>query len=150
MSVDTYEQMTMGVSDITSIALVTLEIINNTLLINELRLWFVCRELMGNLAARKHWLDINLELHTEIQCLRAARLPMSSRQTNQSLSSLINNVLFIISSVTSAMLVMSDTPVVICSYVSTDIEARPRQFVSTMIIDTQAGFRMTFTVVLRC
>ena len=43
---------------------------------------------------------------------------MSSRQTNQSLSSLINNVLFIISSVTSAMLVMSDTPVVICSYVS--------------------------------
>ena len=34
------------------------------------------------------------------QCLRAARLPMSSRQTNQSLSSLINNVLFIISSVT--------------------------------------------------
>ena len=63
MSVDTYEQMTTGVSDITSIALVTLEIINNTLLINELRLWFVCRELMGNLAARKHWLDINLELH---------------------------------------------------------------------------------------
>ena len=52
MSVDTYEQMTTGVSDITSIALVTLEIINNTLLINELRLWFVCRELMGNLAAR--------------------------------------------------------------------------------------------------
>ena len=49
MSVDTYEQMTTGVSDITSIALVTLEIINNTLLINELRLWFVCRELMGNL-----------------------------------------------------------------------------------------------------
>ena len=44
MSVDTYEQMTTGVSDITSIALVTLEIINNTL--------FVCRELMGNLAAR--------------------------------------------------------------------------------------------------
>ena len=40
--------------DITSIALVTLEIINNTLLINELRLWFVCRELMGNLAAGKH------------------------------------------------------------------------------------------------
>ena len=40
--------------------------------------------------------------------------------------------------------------VIICSYVSTDIEARPRQFVSTMIIDTQAGFRMTFTVVLRC
>ena len=53
MSVDTYEQMSTGVSDITSIAMVTLEIINNSLLINELRLWFVCRELMGNLAARK-------------------------------------------------------------------------------------------------
>ena len=53
-------------------------------------------------------------------------------------------------SVTSAMLVMSDTPVDICLYMSTDIEARPHQFVSTMIIDTQAGFRMTFTVVLRC
>ena len=65
MSVDTYEQMSTGVSDITSIALVTLKIINNTL-INELRLWFVCRELMGNLAARKRWLDIILELHTEI------------------------------------------------------------------------------------
>ena len=36
MSVDTYEQMSTGVSDITSIALVTLEIINNSLLINEL------------------------------------------------------------------------------------------------------------------
>ena len=56
----------------------------------------------------------------------------------------------LISSVTSAMLVMSDTPVDICLYMSTDIEARPHQFVSTMIIDTQAGFRMTFTVVLRC
>ena len=66
MSVDTYEQMSTGVSDITSIALVTLEILNNTLLINELRLWFVCPGLMGNLAARKHWLDINLKLHTEI------------------------------------------------------------------------------------
>ena len=66
MSVDTYEQMTTGVSDLTSIALVTLEIMNNTLLINELRLWFVCRKLMGNLVAHKHWLDINLELHTEI------------------------------------------------------------------------------------
>ena len=70
MSVDTYEQMTTGVSDITSIALVTLEIINNTLLINELRLWFVCRELMGNLAARKHWLDINLDLHSCFKVLK--------------------------------------------------------------------------------
>ena len=45
MSVDRYEQMSTSVSDITSVALVTLEIINNTLLINELRLNFVCREL---------------------------------------------------------------------------------------------------------
>ena len=53
------------------------------------------------------------------RCLRAARLPRSSRQTNLSLSSLINNALCIVSSVTSAMLVMSDTPVAICSYAQT-------------------------------
>ena len=57
MSIEAYEQMSTGVSDITSIALVTLEIIQNALLNNELRLWFACRELLGNLAARKHWLD---------------------------------------------------------------------------------------------
>ena len=67
---------------------------------------------------------------------------------NLSLSSLINNTLCIISSVTSAMLVMSDTPVAICSYALMDIEARPRQCTNTMIIDTQAGFRMTFATVL--
>ena len=52
MPIDAYEQMSTGVSDITSIALVTLEIINNALLINELRLRFACRELLGNLAAK--------------------------------------------------------------------------------------------------
>ena len=66
MSIDAYEQMSKGVSDITSIAVVTLEILHNALLINELRLWFACRELRGNLAARKHWSDNSLELHTEI------------------------------------------------------------------------------------
>ena len=66
MSINAYEQMATGVSDITSIALVALEVIHNTLLINELRLWFACRKLLGNLAARKHWLDNSLELHTEI------------------------------------------------------------------------------------
>ena len=66
MSIDAYEQMSTGVSGITSIALVTLEITHNALLINELRLWFACRELLDNLAARKHWLDNSLELHTEI------------------------------------------------------------------------------------
>ena len=50
MSINAYEQMATGVSDINSIALVTLEIIHNALLINELRLRFVCRELLGNLA----------------------------------------------------------------------------------------------------
>ena len=54
MSIDAYEQMSTGVSNITSIALVTLEVIHNALLINELRLWFARRELLGNLAARKH------------------------------------------------------------------------------------------------
>ena len=67
MSINAYEQMATGVSDITSIALVTLEVIHNALLINELRLRFACRELLGNLAARKHWLDNSLELHTEVR-----------------------------------------------------------------------------------
>ena len=40
MSIDAYEQMPTGVSDITSIALVTLEFLYNALLVNELRLWF--------------------------------------------------------------------------------------------------------------
>ena len=66
MSINACEQMATGVSDITSIALVTLEVIHNALLIDELRLRFACRELLGNLAARKHWLDNSLELHTEI------------------------------------------------------------------------------------
>ena len=70
MSIDAYEQMSAVVSDITSIALVTLEIIHNALLINELWLWFACWELLGNLAAHKHWLDNSLELHTEIFQLR--------------------------------------------------------------------------------
>ena len=66
MSIDAYEQMPTGVTDITSIALVTLELIYNALLVNELRLWFACRELLGNLVTRKNWLDSSLELHTEI------------------------------------------------------------------------------------
>ena len=66
MSIDVYEQMSTDVSDITSTTLATLEIIHNALLINEMRLWFACRELLGILAARKHWLDNSLELHTEI------------------------------------------------------------------------------------
>ena len=49
MSINACEQMATGVSDITSIALVTLEVIHNALLINELRLRFACRELLGNL-----------------------------------------------------------------------------------------------------
>ena len=44
MSINAYEQMATGVSDITIIALVTLEVIHNALLINELTLWFACSE----------------------------------------------------------------------------------------------------------
>ena len=66
MSINAYELMATGESDITCIPLVILEVIYNALLINELRLWFACRDLLGNLAARKHWLDNSLELHTEI------------------------------------------------------------------------------------
>ena len=93
--------------------------------------------------------DLSVKLQTIVQpVFTTARLPRSSRQTNLSLSSLINNALCIISSVTSAMLFMSDTPVAICSYALMDIEARPRQCANTRIIDTQAGFRMTFATVL--
>ena len=84
------------------------------------------------------------------QCLRAARSPRSSRQVNLSLSSLINNALCITLSVTSAMLVISDTPVAICSHALMDIEARPRQCANTMTINTQAGFQMTFAIVFLC
>ena len=44
------------------------------------------------------------------------------------------------------MLVVWVTPVAICSDALMDIEARPRQCVNTMIIDTQARFRMTFAI----
>jgi len=40
--------------------------------------------------------------------------------------------------------------VAICSYALMDIEARPRQYAITMIVDTQAGFQMTFAIVLVC
>ena len=63
------------------------------------------------------------------------------RQAKQSLSSLIKkNGLCITSSVTSAMLVMSETPVAICFYVLMDMKARSCQCTNTRIIDTQAGF----------
>ena len=57
LSIDAYEQMSTDVSDITSIALVTHEMIYNALLINELKLWFTCWELLP-----KHWLDSTLGL----------------------------------------------------------------------------------------
>ena len=44
MFINAYEQMATGVSDIISIALVTLEVIQNAFLINELRLCFACRD----------------------------------------------------------------------------------------------------------
>ena len=68
-------------------------------------------------------------------------------QAKQSLSSLIKNGLCITPSVSSAMLVMSNTPVAICSYALMDIKARPCQCTNTRIIDTQAGFRITIAIV---
>ena len=61
-----------------------------------------------------------------------------------------SNALCITSSVTSAMLVMSDTPMAICSYALTNINARPRQCANNMITDAQAGIRITLTIVLIC
>ena len=69
MFIDALEQMSTGVSAITSIAIATLEIIHNPLLSNEPRLWFASLELLGNLAARKQGLDNSLEPHTNVmQC----------------------------------------------------------------------------------
>ena len=34
------------------------------------------------------------------------------------------------------------------AYTLMDIEARPRQCANTMIIDKQAGFQMTFTIIV--
>ena len=48
------------------------------------------------------------------------------------------------------MLVMLDTPVAICLYALMDIEERPHQCADTMIIEMQAGFWMTFAIVLMC
>ena len=49
MSVNAYEQVATGVFDIASVPVVTLKVIHNAFLIKELRLWFACRELLGNL-----------------------------------------------------------------------------------------------------
>ena len=65
---------------------------------------------------------------------------------NQSLCSLINNVMHITSSVTSAMLAMSETPAEICSYASMNIEDGPHQCANTMTTDTQTWFQMTFAI----
>ena len=70
------------------------------------------------------------------------------RQAKQSLSSLIKkNGLCITSSVTSAMLVMSETPVAICFYALMDMnESKTLSVPNTRIIDTQAGFWMTIAI----
>ena len=73
-----------------------------------------------------------------------------SRQAKQSFIPLIKNAFCITSSVTSAMLVMSDTPEAICSFALMDLEARPRQCAKTMILNAQVGFRMTFAILLMC
>ena len=102
------------------------------------------------LIVKKQFKDLSMKLQSaSCQCLWVARLSRSSRQANKNLNALINNVLYIISSVTSAMLIMSNTQVDICSYASMDMEARPRQCANTMMTDTQARFRMTFTCLSR-
>ena len=68
----------------------------------------------------------------------------------QSFIPLIKNAFCITSSVTSAMLVMSETPVAICSFALMDLEARPRQYAKTMILNAQVGFQMTFAILLMC
>ena len=45
------------------------------------------------------------------------------------------------------MLVMSNTPVAICSYALMDIKARASQCTNTRITETQAGLRMTIAIV---
>ena len=47
---------------------------------------------------------------------------------------------------TSARLVVLDKPIAISLYVLMDIDARLHQCATTMIIDTQTGFRMTLSV----
>ena len=83
--------------------------------------------------------DLSVKLQVNVQPVFTSRKIAHEFPTNEPNPQLIDQqcVVYNISSVTSAMVVMSDTPVDICSYASTDIEARPRQFVSTMIRDTQ-------------
>ena len=96
--------------------------------------------------------DLSVKLQTIVRPVFTSRKIAQEFPTSELTPRLIDqqNALCITSSVTSAMLVMSDTPVAICSYALMDIEARPRQCANTMIIDTHAGFRMTFTIVLMC
>ena len=87
--------------------------------------------------------DLSVKLQTSVQPVFTSRKIAQEFPTSEPKPQLIDQ-----QCVTSAMLAMSVTPVAICSYALMDIEARPRQYAITMIIDTQAGFRMTFAIVL--
>ena len=64
---------------------------------------------------KTHLKDLSVKLQTTVQSVFTSRKIAQEFPTGeQSLCLLTNNVLFINSSVTSAMLVMSDTPVSIC------------------------------------
>ena len=85
---------------------------------------------------KTHLKDLSVKLQTIVHPVFTSCKIAQEFPTNEPKPQLIDNALCIILSVTSAMLVMLDTPVAICSYALMDIEARPRQCANTMIIDT--------------
>ena len=67
-----------------------IKMIYNVLLINKRRLWLACRELLGNLETRKHWLDSrSLELHfkdVRASCFCASLLRTTARANSYATS----------------------------------------------------------------
>ena len=129
MSIDAYEQTSTCAFDIIGIALVTLEMIYNTLLINALRFWFAIRELLDNLATGKHSMPVWSFTLRSLNCVFTILADSwSLKGITTTTGQRLLNVFYIISSVTSAMLVMPDTPVDMCSYASMDFSFLVRCF----------------------
>ena len=85
--------------------------------------------------------DLSVKLQTIVQPVFTSRKIAQEFPTSEPKPQLIDQQCVVYNfKVTSVMPVISDTPVDICSYASMDIEARPRQCASTMIVDTQEGF----------
>ena len=128
-SIDAYEQTSTCAFDIIGIALVTLEMIYNTLLINALRFWFAIRELLDNLATGKHSMPVWSFTLRSLNCVFTILADSwSLKGITTTTGQRLLNVFYIISSVTSAMLVMPDTPVDMCSYASMDFSFLVRCF----------------------